>query len=59
MREKNNQKKIEEEVKIRPDIEQILNETDDDDIIRNVPAPKTRGKGRPRKNPPKGISRNS
>lgn len=59
MREKNSQKRV-EEVKIRPDIEQILNETETtDDIIRNVPAPKTRGKGRPRKNAPKGVARNA
>jgi hypothetical protein len=58
MREKNSQKRV-EEVKIRPDIEQILNETEtSDDIIRNVPAPKTRGKGRPRKNAPKAAMRN-
>jgi hypothetical protein len=59
MRAKNNQKNI-EEVKIRPDIEQILNETEtSDDIIRNIPPPKTRGKGRPRKNGPTGIVRNA
>jgi hypothetical protein len=58
MREKNSQKKV--EVKIRPDIEQILNETEtSDDIIRNVPAPKTRGKGRPRKNASKAPVRNA
>lgn len=58
MRDKNSQKKV--EVKIRPDIEQILNETETtDDIIRNVPAPKTRGKGRPRKNAAKGPVRNA
>ena len=58
MRAKNTKKN--EEVKIRPDIEQILNETEtSDDIIRNVPPPKTRGKGRPRKNAPKGLPRNA
>lgn len=58
MREKNKQK--EEEVKIRPDIEQILNETEtSDDIVRNIPAPKTRGKGRPRKNAAKAPARNA
>lgn len=50
MKEKNNQKERNAEVKIRPDIEQILNETEtSDDIVRNIPAPKIRGKGRPRK----------
>ena len=58
MRDKNSQKKV--EVKIRPDIEQILNETEtSDDIIRNIPAPKTRGKGRPRKNAAKVPVRNA
>lgn len=58
MKEKNKQK--EEEVKIRPDIEQILNETEtSEDIIRNIPAPKTRGKGRPRKNAAKAPARNA
>jgi hypothetical protein len=57
MREKSKQK---EEVKIRPDIEQILNGSESsDDIIRNIPAPKTRGKGRPRKNAPKAPARNA
>lgn len=59
MREKNKQKEV-EEVKIRPDIEQILNETDtSEDIVKNIPAPKTRGKGRPRKNAPKPSARNA
>jgi hypothetical protein len=59
MREKSKQKQV-EEVKIRPDIEQILNETESsEDIIRNIPAPKTRGKGRPRKNAPKAPARNA
>jgi len=58
MKEKNKQK--EEEVKIRPDIEQILNETDtSEDIVKNIPAPKTRGKGRPRKNAAKASARNA
>ena len=57
MREKSNKKAV-EEVKIRPDIEQILNETEtSEDIVRNIPAPKTRGKGRPRK--PKPAVRNA
>lgn len=57
MKEKQNQK--EKELKIRPDIEQILNETDSsEDIVRNIPAPKPRGKGRPRKNAPKAAARN-
>lgn len=59
MREKSKQKE-EEEVKIRPDIEQILNETDtSEDIVKNIPAPKTRGKGRPRKNAAKASARNA
>jgi hypothetical protein len=59
MREKNKQKET-EEVKIRPDIEQILNETDtSEDIIKNIPAPKARGKGRPRKNAAKASARNA
>jgi hypothetical protein len=58
MKEKNKQK--EEEIKIRPDIEQILNETDtSEDIVKNIPAPKTRGKGRPRKNAAKASARNA
>jgi hypothetical protein len=58
MREKSKQKEV--EVKIRPDIEQILNETEtSDDIIRNIPAPKARGKGRPRKNAAKAPARNA
>lgn len=57
MKEKQNQK--EKELKISPDIEQILNETDSsDDVVRNIPAPKPRGKGRPRKNAPKAAARN-
>lgn len=57
MKAKQNQK--EQELKIRPDIEQILNETDSsEDIVRNIPAPKPRGKGRPRKNAPKASARN-
>jgi hypothetical protein len=56
MREKNKKK---EEVKIRPNIEQILNGTESsDDIVRNIPVPKAR-KGRPRKNPPKASARNA
>jgi hypothetical protein len=55
MKEKQNQK--EKELKIRPDIEQILNETDSsEDIVRNIPAPKPRGKGRPRKNAAKAAA---
>lgn len=47
MKEKN--KKT--EVKMRPNIEQILNETDvSENVILNVPVPKIRGKGRPKKN---------
>jgi hypothetical protein len=58
MKEKSKQKEA-EEVKIRPDIEQILNETDtSDDIVKNIPAPKPRGKGRPRKNATKALARN-
>jgi len=58
MKEKNKQKAA--EVKIRPDIEQILNETEtSDDIIRDIPPPKARGKGRPRKNAPKPTARNA
>jgi hypothetical protein len=57
MKEKQNQK--DQELKIRPDIEQILNETDSsEDIVRNIPAPKPRGKGRPRKNAAKAAARN-
>lgn len=57
MKAKQNQK--EQELKIRPDIEQILNETDSsEEIVRNIPAPKPRGKGRPRKNAPKASARN-
>lgn len=57
MKEKQNQK--EKELKISPDIEQILNETDSsEDIVRNIPAPKPRGKGRPRKNVTKAAARN-
>jgi hypothetical protein len=59
MREKNKQKNV-EEVKIRPDIEQILNETEtSEEIVRNIPPPKTRGKGRPRKNATKPSARNA
>lgn len=56
---KEKQKEKEQEIKISPDIEQILNETDSsEDILRNVPPPKTRGKGRPRKNATKAVARN-
>lgn len=50
MKEKKTQKDEKPiDVKIRPDIEQILNETEtSDEIVRNVPPPK-KGKGRPRK----------
>jgi len=54
-----NMKKVDEEIKISPDIEQILNETEtSDDVIRNIPPPKTRGKGRPKKNNTKAQTRN-
>lgn len=57
MKERNKEKA---EVKISPDIEQILNETDtSDDIVKSIPAPKTRGKGRPRKNISKAPTRNA
>jgi len=59
MKEKQNQKEKEKELKISHDIEQILNETDSsEDIVRNIPAPKPRGKGRPRKNATKAAARN-
>lgn len=55
MKEKNKKKEIlQKEVKISPEIEQILNESDlSDEIVKNIPAPKQRGKGRPKKNIPK------
>ncbi len=47
---KANNKQKENMVKMRPDIEQILNETELTDI-KNIPTPtKRRGKGRPKKN---------
>jgi hypothetical protein len=51
MREKNQKKEVlQTEFKIRPDIEQILNESElSDEIVKNIPTPKQRGKGRPRK----------
>jgi hypothetical protein len=56
MKEKN--KKKEQEIKIRPDIEQILNETDTSEDKKIVPN-KTRGKGRPKKNVSKAQGRNA
>lgn len=52
MREKNKKKEMfQKEVKISPEIEQILNESElSDEIVKNIPTPKQRGKGRPRKN---------
>lgn len=51
MREKNQKKEVlQTEFKIRPDIEQILNESElSDEIVKNIPTPKQKGKGRPRK----------